>query len=292
MLASSSRLVASRARAVLRVARQRLQGARLPVDPGGVLLLGRRHRVDRLHHLLPAAAGRCRHAARSAPSRPACRRRARSRVRSCRGRWVGAQELVGGLGLQLDRGLAGDAGPSVGGEVAGQGPLPAAGEQGGGGVAVGGRQPDERDRRELGVAARRGRRLLREVARRAVEDRRHAGGDRVGEQVGSLARSARPVGLDAGADLLPDLGARRSAEPRPSSLPRKAQPSSPSFCASQAAMPASFASLPLIGSPASAKHVTSRSSFMRKRGNSAAKLARSRRRTSSSSQSLRRRSST
>src|SRR4029079_7352705 len=40
--------------AFLRIARQRLQAARLPVDPGGVLLLGRRHGVDRLDDLLPA----------------------------------------------------------------------------------------------------------------------------------------------------------------------------------------------------------------------------------------------
>ena len=112
MPASSSRLRGEQRLAVLRVARQRLQAARLPVDPGGVLLLGRRHRVDRLHHLLPAGAAVV--GAQRGAHLPGERVVGEIDLATALAEdAAGAQELVRGLGLQLDRGLARDAGPGV-----------------------------------------------------------------------------------------------------------------------------------------------------------------------------------
>ena len=277
--------------AVLRIARQRLQPARLPVDPGGVLLLGRRHRVDRLHDLLPAGAAvvGAQRGARLPGQRVVGELDLAAALAEDPG---GAQELVGGLGLQLDRGLARDAGPGVRRELGRQGALPAIGEQAGGRLAVGRGEARQRQRGQLGIAARRRAGLLGEIARRAVDDLGHRRARRVGDERRRLARGARLAGLDAGARpssrCRPASAAWRRAGSRRGRRSRRRRPSAPA----RRRAPASRTSLPESWSLASAKHVTSRSSFMRKRGYSAANVARSRRRTSSSSQSLRRRSST
>src|SRR6185369_11863739 len=203
-------LAASREQALafLRVAGERLERARLPVDPRRVLLVGGRHRVDRLHDLLPSrlAVVAAQRGARLPRERVVRERDLALRFRAQLG---GTQELVEGARLQLDRGLAGDARPRVRRELGRQRLLPAIGEQRRRAFAVGRREPRDRERRQLGVGARRRACLLGEKARRAVDDLAHRGLAVVGQQRGGLPHRARPPGVDARAQLLPDLGLRQ-----------------------------------------------------------------------------------
>ena len=244
MPVSSSWLLVLQRLAVLRILGQRLQGARLPVDPGRVLLLGRRHRVDRLHHLLPA-----RLAAVGAQGRA----------------HFPGEQVVGQLELLA---LAVDAARRAG---TGRPPRAAASSR-----SAGRRWPRPRPRGRRGSAFSQrstsmpatdslslaARRISARVASsastraavdaffpgtgRALEDLADARRHRRAEQDRGLARRPRLVRLGREADLLPDLGAASSAWCRPASAPSRAQPSSASFCAIQAAMPAALMSRPAI----------------------------------------------
>ena len=137
--------------AFLRVLGQGLQGARLPVDPGGVLLLGRRHRVDRLHHLLPARLAAV--GAQGGAHLPGEQVVGQLELLALAVGALGAQELVGRLGLQLDRGLPREAGPGPGREVGRQRLLPAVDQHAGDRLAVGRGEAGEGQGGELGIDA-------------------------------------------------------------------------------------------------------------------------------------------
>ena len=230
MPASSSWLLARQRLAVLRILGQRLQGARLPVDPGRVALLGRRS--SRRSPAPPAASAACRRrrAARRAPSRPACRRASSSsrcpwrRRSSARWYWSDASgsSFIAACRATLAQAQAARSArqrASPSGRRACRRPLRCR-------WRPGGSAPAWPARRRLRVAADA---FLREVARRAVERaRRRVVADRRAEQRRGLARRARPVRLDRQARLAPDVGCASSCLASNRAAPSRAQPSSAS----------------------------------------------------------------
>jgi hypothetical protein len=159
--------------AVLRIARDRLQRTRLPVDPGGVGLLGRVHRVDGLHHLLPAAGTqRCPRTPGQHVGTPA----------GFVGPQRGALEIVRRLRQQPQRGLPACAGPGPRGQVGRQAGRPGLqlrrGDQ-----RIGGGKPHQRQRGQLRLGSAAGAGLARQEARRVVVH---------------LVEALRPLGADDG----------------------------------------------------------------------------------------------
>jgi hypothetical protein len=163
------------------------------------------HRVDALHHLLPAAAAAV--GAQRGAHLPGQRVVGPVGLGAfAAGAQRGALEMFSRLGHQLQRGLLAHRGPGPGSQVGRQGAVPALVELQNSGVGVGGGQPHQGQCGQLGPWPRRGRGTLGKEAQRAVAELGHAGGRPGADQHGGLARRLRPASIDRNAHLAPKIG--------------------------------------------------------------------------------------
>ena len=208
---------------VLRIDAQGLQPACLPVHPGRITLFGRAHRIDGLHHLLPAACALigtqgCARLPGQGVIGPAglhgvgqgfagaaaLDARAGRQTRQA----LGALKLVGRVVRQPHRRLLGSGRPGPRGQVVGQVVFPARFQRVGRRLGIGRRQPHQGQRGQLGAFAFAiaGRGLVGKVACGCIQQRLQCLVGRFAGQPHRLRDGARLVGVHGQTRLAPCIG--------------------------------------------------------------------------------------